>query len=218
MAKLTWDESGKKFYSTGISEVALYVMENGTYGNGVAWSGVTKINESPEGGDATDLWADNIKYGSIRSTEKFKGTIEAYDSPEEFDACDGTKELTKGVFVTGQARATFGLAYKTQVFNDASSEPAGYILHLVYGATASPTQKEHNTINDNPDAEMLSWEFDTTPVNVTGAKPTSHLKIDSRTADATKLAALEKKLYGDTSAEPTFVLPDAVVTDMKVSG
>lgn len=214
MAKLVWDKSGERFYENGVSKGVLYPKVETAYPKGVAWNGLTTINESPEGAEPTDLYADNIKYASMRSAETFGGTIEAYMYPDEWNACDGNVEAETGVYIGQQERQSFGLSYVTNIGSDSDSD-AGYKIHLVYGATASPSEVSRETINDSPDAATMSWEFDTTPESVTGHKPTSHLVIDSRKADPTKLAELEKKLYGDDSAgEPQLPLPDEVIAMM----
>lgn len=208
--RIVWDDIGEKIYESGVSQGVLYKMGTDAYENGVAWNGLTSITESPDGAEATDLYADNIKYASMRSAETFGGTIEAYHYPDEFEECDGTAELAPGVTIGQQARKSFGLCYRTEIGNDKSSE-AGYKLHLVYGATASPSEKAYETINDSPDAITFSWEFDTTPVSVTGHKATSLLVIDSTKCDATKLKAIEDKLYGTASDEATLPLPDEII-------
>ena len=212
MAKLTWDGAGQRFYESGVDRGVLYVQEStGTYGTGVAWNGLINVTESPEGAEPSDMWADNIKYGSLRSAETFGGTIEAYTYPDEFEECDGNKMVEEGVYIGQQTRKSFGFCYRTKIGNDVNQD-LGYKLHLVYGCTASPSEKSRDTINDSPEAATLSWEFDTTPVNVTGGDPTATIVIDSRTADSTKLANLEKKLYGDDSTgTPTLPTPDAVI-------
>ena len=205
MAKLTWHDVGTKLYETGVSNVVLFPMAaDGTYGAGVAWNGVTAINESPSGAEATPLWADNTKYGNLMSAEEFAASIEAYMSPEEFDECDGAKEIAPGVTIGQQDRKVFGLCYNTNGTNH------GYKLHLIYGALASPSERAHSTVNESPEAETLSWELSTTPVPVTGAKPTAHLTINSTKCTAEKLAALEAMLYGDESNDATLPLPDAI--------
>lgn len=208
---LVWDETGKRTYETGVENVALYVMDDtGTYGEGVAWNGVTGITESPSGAETTSLYADDIKYLTLISAEEYGFTIEAYGSPEEFDACDGMAELTKGVSVRQQSRKPFGLAYKTKLGNDVKGTDYGYKLHLIYGAQASPSEKGYSTINDSPEAITLSWEATTTPINVTGHKATAHIEIDSTKIDPAKLQKLEDALFGGT-AKPKLLLPDEIV-------
>lgn len=218
MPKLTWDASGERLYETGVKQGVLYVMNNNVYGNGVAWNGLTAITESPSGAESTPLYADDIKYLDLRSTEEFGATIEAYTYPDEFAACDGSASLADGVSIGQQARKMFGLCYRTTVGNDTDGTDHGYKLHLIYGATASPSEKAYETINDSPEAITFSWEITTTPVSVTGFKPTASITIDSTKADPTCLAALEEKLYGGESTEPTLPLPDEVKTIMTKVG
>lgn len=220
MAALTWDGSGERLYETGVDRGVLYVMSTGgTYGTGVAWNGLTGVTESPSGAEETALYADNIKYVSLYSAEEFGATIEAYTYPDEFAECDGSAELVGGVTVGQQARKTFGLCYRTLLGNDTDGQSHGYKLHLIYGATASPSEKAYATVNDSPEAITFSWEITTTPVNVTGMSPTASITIDSTKADAECLAALEAKLYGSTepSGTPTLPLPDEVKTIMTPS-
>lgn len=216
MAALTWDGSGERLYETGVDRGVLYVMSTGgTYGTGVAWNGLTGVTESPSGAEETALYADNIKYVSLYSAEEFGATIEAYTYPDEFAECDGSAELATGVTVGQQSRKTFGLCYRTLLGNDTDGQSHGYKLHLIYGATASPSEKAYATVNDSPEAITFSWEITTTPVNVTGMSPTASITIDSTKADPTCLAALEAKLYGsEPSGTPTLPLPDAVKTIM----
>ena len=198
---LNWDQTGEKIYETGTDRGVLYPMSGSTYGDGVAWNGLTAVTETPSGAEPTDLYADNIKYVSVRSAEEFGGTIEAYTYPDEFGQCDGTADLAVGVQIGQQARKAFGLSYRTKVGNDTTGNDYGYKIHLVYGATASPSEKGYSTVNDSPDAITFSWEFTTTPVQVEGFKPTALLTIDSTKVDATKLAALEEILYGKAAVE-----------------
>ena len=218
MSKLTWDASGERLYETGVKQGVLYVMDSNVYGNGVAWNGLTAITESPSGAESTPLYADDIKYLDLRSTEEFGATIEAYTYPDEFAACDGSASLADGVTIGQQARKMFGLCYRTTVGNDTDGTDHGYKLHLIYGATASPSEKAYETINDSPEAITFSWEITTTPVSVTGFKPTASITIDSTKADPTCLAALEAKLYGGENSEPTLPLPDEVKTLMTKVG
>ncbi len=216
MAKIVWDKTGERLYETGVKQGVLYVQdENGAYPKGVAWNGLTNVTESPSGAEATPLYADDIKYLNLMSTEEFGGTIEAYTYPDEFAECDGSAALTTGVYIGQQARKSFGFCYRTTLGNDVDNNGHGYKLHLVYGALASPSEKAYATINDSPEAITFSWEFSTTPVNVTGFKPTASIVIDSTKADPTKLAELEKILYGDGDAEARLPLPDEVATTMK---
>ena len=198
MAALVWDKTGEKLYETGIEQVALYPFdsadENGPYPKGVAWNGISALNITPSGAEATALYANNKKYLNLMSNEEIGGTIEAYTYPDEWAACDGSASLADGVFIGQQARKTFGLVGKTLIGNDTDGNTHGYKLHLIYGALASPSEKANATVNDSPEAQTMSWEFTTTPVDVAGFKPTSYICIDSTKADETKLAALEKRL------------------------
>ena len=213
MSKLVWDKTGERLYETGVKQGVLYLLgSTGAYSKGVAWNGLTNVTESPSGAEATPLYADDIKYLNLMSTEELGGTIEAYTYPDEFAECDGSASLATGVYIGQQARKTFGFCYRTTLGNDVDNNNYGYKLHLVYGALASPSEKAYSTINDSPEAITFSWEFSTTPVNVTGHKPTASITIDSTKVDAAKLAALEKILYGDDteSVEPRLPLPDEV--------
>lgn len=215
MSKLVWDKTGERLYETGVKQGVLYPQAaGGTYPKGVAWNGLTNITETPSGAEATALYADDIKYLNLISTEELGGTIEAYTYPDEFAECDGSAALTAGVYIGQQNRKTFGLCYRTTLGNDVDSNAYGYKLHLVYGALAAPSEKAYSTINDSPEAITFSWEFSTTPVNVAGFKPTANIVIDSTKVDAEKLAALEKILYGDTEAEARLPLPDEVAKVM----
>ena len=212
MSKLVWDKTGERLYETGVKQGVLYPQAaGGTYPKGVAWNGLTNITESPSGAEATALYADDIKYLNLVSAEELGGTIEAYTYPDEFAECDGSAALTEGVFIGQQDRKTFGLCYRTTLGNDVDSNGHGYKLHLIYGALAAPSEKAYATINDSPEAITFSWEFKTTPVNVTGHKPTASLILDSTKVSETKMAALEKILYGDGDAEARLPLPDEVV-------
>ena len=211
MAKLVWDQTGERLYETGVKQGVLYVQESGAYPKGVAWNGLTAVTESPSGAEANPLYADDTKYLNLMSAEEFGGTIEAYMYPDEFKACNGESELAEGIVIGQQARKTFGLCYRTTIGNDVDGNEHGYKLHLVYGALASVSDKAYPTITDSPEAITFSWEFSTTPVNVTGHKPTSILTIDSTKVDSAKLAALEAKLYGSESEEATLPLPDEIV-------
>ena len=218
MAALVWDKTGERRIETGVDHCALYVYDPSTktYGKGVAWNGITAISEKPEGAEATDLYADNILYLSLLSAEKLKGTIEAYTYPDEFEACDGSAELAKGVKIGQQDRVAFGLAYRTKIGDDVAGQDRGYKLHVLYGCKASPSEKGYKTVNDSPEAISFSWEISTTPVNVSGAKPTSLLTISSLDVDPTKLKTLEAKLFGadaqggQPAAEPKLLLPDEI--------
>lgn len=211
MAKLIWDNTGDRLYETGVDHGVLYVQEAGEYPKGVAWNGLTAVTESPSGAEANPLYADNIKYLNLMSAEEFGATIEAYTYPKEFEACDGSAEIATGVTIGQQARKAFGMCYRTVLGNDVENNDYGYKLHLIYGALAAPSEKAYATINDSPEAITFSWEVTTTPVNVTGFKPTASVTIDSTTTDATKLAALEAILYGSDSEEARLPLPDEII-------
>ena len=219
MAKLTWDDTGKRLYETGVKQGVLYLLgEDGAYKNAVAWNGLTAVTESPSGAEATALYAEDIKYLSVVSADEFGATIEAYTYPEEFGQCDGSASLATGVYIGQQARKTFGMCYKTTLGNDVEGNDYGYKLHIIYGAKASPSEKAYATINDSPEAITFSWEITTTPVNVAGFKPTASIVIDSTKADPTCLAALEAKLYGGDSDVAELPLPDVVKTLMTPAG
>ena len=218
MSKIVWDQTGERLYETGVNHGVLYIPNSGVYSKGVAWNGLTAVTESPSGAEATALYADDIKYLNLMSAEEFACTIEAYTYPNEFAECDGSASLAMGVNIGQQPRKTFGLCYRTTIGNDTDGNAHGYKLHMVYGCLASPSEKAYSTINDSPEANTFSWEVSTTPVNVTGHKPTALLTIDSTKADPTKLAALEKILYGDTDAEPRLPLPDEIATLMAADG
>ena len=216
MAALTWDTDGTRRFETGVSQGVLYVKGVSGYGTGVAWNGLISVTESPSGAEANDLYADDMKYAVIRSAEDFGFTIEAYTYPTEFGECDGTASPAAGLYVSQQPRKAFGFVYKTKIGDD--EHPGidkGYKLHIIYNATANPSEKQYQTINDSPDAITYSWECSTTPVTVnTTYKPTAHLVIDSTVANATKLAALEKKLFGDTNSSPQLPTPQQIITDL----
>lgn len=212
MAKLEWDKTGERLYETGIDHGVLYPYASGAPGTGVAWNGLTSVTESPSGAESNPQYADNIKYLNLRSAEEFGGTIEAFTYPEEWAECDGSKSPSKGIYFGQQTRKMFGLSYRTKLGNDTDGDDYGYILHLVYGATASPSERQYQTINDSPEPVTFSWEFDTQAVAVEGYKPVAHIEINSKLVDAQKLAAFEKKLYGDTDTEPGLPLPAEVLT------
>lgn len=217
MSKITWDNTGDKRYETGNDHGVLYLLDStGAYKNGVAWNGLTAVTESPSGAEPSDLYADNIKYASLRSAETYGATIEAYTYPDEFMECDGSAILTDGVSIGQQNRKTFGFSYRSNIGDDTDSNK-GYKLHLIYGCTASPSDKSYQTVNESPDAITFSWEITTVPVTVSGFKPTASLEIDSTKADATKLAALEDILYGTDEKEPRLPLPDEVKTLMSTA-
>lgn len=199
MSLITFDNTGDKKFEAGVDHCVLYPLTNGAYNHGVAWNGITGITESPEGGDAQDFYADNIKYGSLRGAENFGGTIECYTYPDEWKGCDGRADLADGVTFSQQSRKIFGLSYRTLIGSDTMELGAGYILHIIYGCTASPSSKSHSTVNESPEAGTMSYEFKTTPVNVSkiaNAKATSHIEIDSTKVSSKVLAAIESALYG----------------------
>lgn len=218
MSKLVWDQSGKHLYETGVDHGVLYpIQTGGVYSKGVVWNGLTAVTESPSGADVNDIYADNMKYLGLVGAEKFGATVEAYTYPDEFAECDGSVELVKGATIGQQNRKVFGMVYRTVIGNDVDGNEHGYKLHLIYGATAAPSEKAYNTINEDPEAITFSWELSTTPVNVTGHKPTASLTIDSTKADPTKLAELEKILFGDTETEPRLPLPDEIAQLLNVA-
>lgn len=217
MAKLKWDQEGQKIYETGVSNGVLYVYGDSGYGVGVPWNGLINVTESPSGAEPTPLYADNIKYLSLISAEEFGASIEAYTYPDEFGVCDGSAELAQGVYVGQQPRKKFGMVYKTIVGNDTKGDEYGYKLNIIYGAQAAPSEKAFGTINESPEAITFSWELTTTPVPVTGHKPTSKLTIDSTKVDPVKLKKLEDKLFGTDSpdGQPRLLLPDEVLAIIK---
>ena len=215
MSKIVWDAVGEHIFETGVRNGVLYLKdETGVYNTGVAWNGLTSVSESPEGAEPTDLYADDVKYLTLMSAENFKATIEAYTYPVEFEECDGSASIANGVVIGQQARKPFGLCYRTSIGNDTDGNEHGYKLHIVYGCMASPSEKQYSTINDSPEAITFSWEVNTTPVNVTGKKPTATLIIDSTKVDKSKLTALEAILYGSEEKEPRLPLPDEIATLM----
>ena len=212
MSKIIWDNAGERTYETGVDHGVLYpIQEGGLYTKGVAWNGLTAVTESPSGAEATPLYADNIKYLNMLSAEDFGCTIEAYTYPDEFAECDGSAEIATGVYAGQQARKVFGLCYRTILGNDTDSNAHGYKLHLIYGCLASPSEKSYSTVNDSPEAITFSWEVKSTPVNVSGFKPTAVLTIDSTKVEPSKLAKLEEALYGSESTEAKLPTPDEVV-------
>ena len=217
MAALVWDKTGERRIETGVDHCALYVYDPSAkkYKSGVAWNGITAISEKPEGAEATDLYADNIQYLTLISAEKLKATIEAYTYPEEFEECDGSATLSKGIKIGQQDRKTFALVYRTKIGDDLAGQDKGYKLHFIYGCKASPSEKGYKTVNDSPEAISFSWDISTTAINVAGFKPTALLTISSLDVDTTKLKNLEDKLFGKDGAgalEPTLMLPDEIKT------
>ena len=218
MARLEWDKTGERLYETGTDRGVLYVSSNGTYPTGVAWNGLTGVDENPSGAEANAQYADNIKYLELRSAEDFGATVTAYTYPDEFEECDGSAEPATGMYIGQQKRKMFGMSYRTKIGNDTDGDDHGYYIHLIYGATASPSQRSYKTVNDSPEPIEFSWEVTTTPVNITGYKPVAHIRINSTKADPEKLAVLESVLYGanaEGNAEgrtASLPLPDAVKT------
>lgn len=212
MSKLSWDQTGERLYETGIDRGVIYPQVSGTYPKGEAWNGLTGLTETPSGAEPTPLYANNKKYLELMSTEEFGGSIEAYTYPESFADCNGEKELVPGVRISQQTRKPFGMSYRTILGNDTEKNVHGYKIHLVYGAQVSPSEKAYQTVNESPEATTMSWEFTTTPVDVEGSEPTSHLEIDSTKVDASKLAELEAILYGSDDEEARLPLPTEVAS------
>lgn len=216
MARLIWDEVGQRFFETGVKNGVLYVQDNdGSYKNGVVWNGLTAVTESPSGAEETPLYADDVKYLTLRSAEQFGATIEAYTYPEEFEQCDGSAQIANGVTIGQQARRAFGLCYRTAVGNDIQGQEFSYKLHLLYGCTVAPSEKSYSTINDNPEAITFSWELSTVPVPVDGFKPTASLVIDASKVDEGKMQLLEDALFGDESNEAKLLLPNEIMEMLK---
>ena len=216
MAKLVFDAVGSRFFETGVKNGVLFVQGvDGEYENGVVWNGLTAVTESPSGAEATPLYADDMKYVVLYSTEEFGATVEAYTYPEEFEQCDGSAALMDGITIGQQPRKSFGLVYKTVIGNDVQGQDLGYKIHIIYGAKAAPSEKAFATINDSPEAVTFSWELSTVPVPVTGHRPTATVVVDSTKVDAEKLALLEDKLFGSETEESTLPLPDEIVELLK---
>lgn len=225
MSRIIWDEVGERYYELGTKNGVLYPMSNGAYGTGVAWNGLTGVSEKPTGGDVQEMYADDILYAAPRAKDKFEATIEAYTYPDEFGECIGEKTAAPGVSVGQQKHKMFGMCYKTTI-GEGEDPSKGYKLHLIYGATASAAQRDYKTMNENPEAITFSFDLKTVPTDVTGFEPTAYIEIDSRTADATKLAALENILYGTdavtgdnpvAATNPTLPSPDTVISTMSTT-
>lgn len=220
MAKLEWDKTGTHYFENGVDHGVLYPQSDSevsgsvAYGDGVAWNGLTSVTQSPEGAEPSAVYADNIKYLSLLSVEEFNATIEAYTYPDEFAACDGSASLGAGVTIDQQARKTFCLSYRTKIGNDVNND-LGYKIHIIYGCLAAPSERAYETVNDSPEAMTLSWEISTTPVVVTGFKPTSHLVIDSTKVKPAALKAIEDALYGTESDKAKILMPDEVAALIK---
>lgn len=218
MSKLVWDAQGERYYETGVNKGVLYPFSSGAYGAGVAWNGLTQVSENPSGAEATALYADNIKYLNLQSAEEFGATVEAYTYPDEFAVCNGEASLQTGVSIGQQARKAFGLCYQTKIGNDVDANDHGYKIHIIYGCLAAPSERAYATINDSPEAITFSWTISTTPVAVSGFKPTACLIIDSTKVDSTKLATLKAALYGtpasggQSAVDARLPLPDEIAT------
>lgn len=218
MPKLVWDQTSERLYETGVDHGVLFVQKpDGTYNTGVAWNGLTAVTESPSGGDENKIYADNINYVSLRATEDFGATIEAYTYPDEWGVCDGSAEPAEGVFIGQQKRNAFGFVYRTRIGNDTEMDAHGYKLHLVYNATASPSEKNYQTVNDSPEAITFSWEVTTTPVPVEGYRPTAQITIDSTKVDAAKLKTFEETIFGSENGESTLPSPELVIKAFKTT-
>ena len=216
MARLIWDEVGQRFFETGVKNGVLYVQDNdGSYKNGVVWNGLTAVTESPSGAEETPLYADDVKYLTLRSAEEFGATVEAYTYPEEFEQCDGSAAIAAGVTIGQQARRAFGLCYRTSVGNDIQGQNYSYKLHLIYGCTVAPSEKSYSTINDNPEAITFSWELSTVPVPVDGFSPTASLVIDASKVDEGKMQLIENALFGDDQNEAKLLLPNEIMELIK---
>lgn len=214
MAKLVWDKTGERFYETGVDHGVLYKYVNGAFTNGVAWNGLTAVNESPSGAEPTPLYADNIKYLNLMSAEEYGFSIEAYTYPDAFEECDGSAEIAPGVSIGQQNRKLFGFSYRTLIGNDTENTDHGYKLHLVYNCLASPSEMSHSTVNDSPEAANPSWDVSTTPIEIPGFKPTASVTIDSTKTTKEKLDALEAILYGGAETEARLPLPEELITIM----
>lgn len=212
MSKIIFDNTGEKIYETGVDHCVLFVRDGNAYKTGVAWNGITAINESPSGAEATPIYADNIKYLNIVSGEDFGATIEAYTYPDEFTECDGSAEIIEGVKIGQQTRKPFALCYRTLIGNDVAGTGHGYKLHFIYNAQAAVSAKNYKTINESPEAMSFSWEISTTPEVVEGFKPTATVTVDSTKVDSQKLKALEDKIYGSENSEPTMPTISEIVS------
>lgn len=215
MATLKWDQTGERYYETGVDHGVLYRLDStGAYTEGVAWNGLTAVNENPTGAEPNPLYADNIKYLNLMSTEEFEASVEAYTYPDEFAECDGSAEIIDGMYAGQQTRKTFGLSYRTKIGNDVDGQDLGYKIHLIYGCLASPSQKGYETINNDPNAITFSWDIRTTPVELTGYKPTATLTFDSRKFSEEFMTQLQGILYGTDGADATnarLPLPNEIV-------
>ena len=222
MSRVKWDQVGERLYETGVDRGVLYVQEDGEYEKGVPWNGLSKVTESPSGADPTPLYANNKKYLNLLSAEEYAGTIEAYTYPDEFAKCNGEAELIKGVTIGQQPRNPFGFCYRTLIGNDTEKNNHGYKLHIVYGALASPSTEDHETVNDDPNVNPISFEFSTTPVDVADGEPTATLEIDSTKVTDAQMLKIEEILYGkdptsggSDGVEPRLPLPDEILSIIK---
>jgi hypothetical protein len=221
MAKLVWDQVGEKEYQLGVEKGVIYKQKDGEYPSGAAWNGLKEVSQNPTGAESTKLYANNGTYLNLISNEDFEGSITAYMYPDEFAECDGSLEVAAGVYLGQQTRKPFGLTYKTLIGNDTNGDSHGYILHLVYGATVSPSERTYSTESDDPEAIEMSWDFTTTPVEVdvtvdgTQAKPLAHIELNSTKVDKTKIKSLEDILYGSETAEARLPLPTEVINIFK---
>lgn len=217
--RIEWDRVGEHYYETGVDHGVFYERdESGKYTNGEAWNGLTAVNETPSGAEATGIFADNMKYLNLMSKEEFAATIEAYTYPKKFAVCDGSAEVAKGVTIGQQSRKTFGFSYRTKIGNDVDNDNHGYKIHLIYGCTASPSERSYGTISDSPEAINFSWEVNTTPVNVTGHQPTSLMVLDSTEVDAAIMQQIEDILYGTTDTVPRLPEPDEIIELLTSAG
>lgn len=213
MPKLLWDQAGQREFETGVSKGVLFPTDKanpGQYLSGVAWNGLMSVTQSPTGAEPNPVYADNIKYLNLLSNEEFEAGIEAYTYPDAFGQCDGSAEAAVGLTLSQQTRIPFALCYRTKFGNDQDPD-AGYKIHIIYGALAAPKESAYESVNDSPEAMTFSWDLTTTPVEVTGFKPTAHVEINSLTIDAIKLATIEDSLYGTDLEEPTLLMPDEIV-------
>lgn len=212
MATIIWDEAAKRFYEYGVSKGVFYPSTgDGTYGAGQAWNGLINVTDSPEGADVTKLWADGIQYAGIRGAEEYNGSIEAYTYPDDFAECDGSASPMPGMYIGQQNRKKFAMSWRTEIGN-ANTDTFGYKIHIAYGLSVSPTEKTHDTVNDSPDAQTFSWDFEGTPVPFTGYKPVAKVEFDSTKLGEEKMKILEDLLYGTVSAEATLKNPDEIFT------
>lgn len=215
--KLEWDAVGSRTYETGVDHGVLYPQKEGAYPKGVAWNGLISVSENPSGAEDNPLYADNMKYLNIKSAEELGATIECYTYPDEWDACNGEAELLPGVKLGQQSRNTFGFSYRTKIGNDTEGEDHGYKLHMLYGCSASPSERSYQTVNDSPEAITFSYEVSTTPVVLDGFKPVASITIDSTKIEPEALAALEKVLYGDEENDAKLPMPSELKSILDVA-